>query len=419
MTAPAAVGRPPLAGGAVEVAPQFPVLDSLRAVGAVAVLTTHTAFQAGDYTGNGVWGTLLARLDVGVAIFFVLSGFLLSRPHIARAAVGAPRPATGRYYWKRFIRIYPVYVVSVVAALALIPENDGLGVSAWVRSLLMVDVYAEQGLPHGLTQMWSLAAEVAFYLVLPLLMWAILGRSRAPDVRRLAVVSAGLVATTVTWQVWGAGAVGERLPAITPNWLPGYLTWFLVGIALAHAHVSWQRHGARSRTLRALVALGALPGTCWTLAGGLMLLAATPLAGPTFLYLPTAGQGLTKNIVYAAIGGLLVLTGVFAAPGRYRQLMSTGTLRHLGHISYSLFCIHLVVLSLAWELTGFELFAGRGLEIWALTLVASLAASELLYRLVELPGMRLKNLRAGAAGPAAESAATQARSPAHTATTSR
>jgi peptidoglycan/LPS O-acetylase OafA/YrhL len=402
---------------AVDLAPQFPVLDSLRAVGSIAVLTTHTAFQAGDYTGNGAWGTLLARLDVGVAIFFVLSGFLLSRPHLARAAVGAPPPSTGRYYWKRFIRIYPVYVVSVVAALALIPENAGLGVGDWGRSLLMVDVYSEQGLPHGLTQMWSLAAEVAFYTVLPVLMWVVLGRHRVIDGRRLALVSGALVLVTVVWLVWGAAALGTVLPALTPNWLPGYLTWFLVGIGLAHAHVSWQLHGARSRTLRMLVSLGALPGTCWTLAGGLMLVAATPLAGPTFLYLPTAGQSLTKNILYAAVGGLLVLTGVFAGQGRYRALMSSGVLRHLGHISYSLFCIHLVLLSLMWELTGFELFDGHGLEIWLLTLVTSLLASEVLYRLVELPGMRLKNLRA--AGAASESAATQARTPAHRATTRR
>ena len=51
----------------------------------------------------------------------------------------------------------------------------------------------------------------------------------------------------------------------------------------------------------AATGLGSLPGTCWTLAGGLMLVAATPLAGPTFLYLPTAGQSLAKNLLYAAI----------------------------------------------------------------------------------------------------------------------
>ena len=63
-----------------QLAETFPVLDTMRAVGALAVLTTHVAFWAGDYQRHGAWGSFLARLDVGVAIFFVLSGFLLSRP---------------------------------------------------------------------------------------------------------------------------------------------------------------------------------------------------------------------------------------------------------------------------------------------------------------------------------------------------
>ena len=120
----------------LEQSPVFPVLDTLRAVGALAVLTTHSTFQSGDYVGHGVWGTLLSRLDIGVAVFFVLSGFLLSRPYLARAAAGLPHPTTGRYYWKRLLRIYPVYAVTVVLALALIDDNDGIGVGAWAAGWL-------------------------------------------------------------------------------------------------------------------------------------------------------------------------------------------------------------------------------------------------------------------------------------------
>ncbi len=74
----------PLSGAAVV--EQFPHLDSLRAVGALAVLTTHAAFWGGEYTDNGTAGRFLARLDVGVALFFVLSGFLLSRAWLQAAA---------------------------------------------------------------------------------------------------------------------------------------------------------------------------------------------------------------------------------------------------------------------------------------------------------------------------------------------
>ena len=103
----------------------FPLLDTMRAIGALCVLTTHTAFWAGDYVRHGTLGTVLARLDVGVAIFFVLSGFLLSRAWLARAADGAPGPATAPYFWKRALRIVPVYVITVVLALTFVQANDG------------------------------------------------------------------------------------------------------------------------------------------------------------------------------------------------------------------------------------------------------------------------------------------------------
>src|SRR3546814_10429783 len=81
-----------------------PALDTLRLVGATAIVVNHTAFWAGTYTAASTVGSLLARLDVGVAIFFVLSGFLLSREWFVRAAQGRPDPAIGRYYWRQIGR---------------------------------------------------------------------------------------------------------------------------------------------------------------------------------------------------------------------------------------------------------------------------------------------------------------------------
>ena len=105
----------PGAGRRAPSRPVFAVLDPLRAVGALAVLVTHATFWTGDYVRHGVLGSVLARLDVGVAIFFVLSGFLLSHHYLSRAWNREPAEPTGRYFWKRFLRIYPAYVVAVVA----------------------------------------------------------------------------------------------------------------------------------------------------------------------------------------------------------------------------------------------------------------------------------------------------------------
>lgn len=392
----------------VQQSPQFPILDTLRAVGALAVLTTHTTFQSGDYGRHGTWGILLSRLDIGVAIFFVLSGFLLSRPYLARATAGLPGPAAGRYYWKRTLRVYPVYAATVVIALGLMPENADAGPRAWLRTLLLLDVYTTDRLPYGLTQMWSLAAEVVFYLMLPLLMLTVLGRGGSLRPTRVAALLVALVALSVWWHVDLARAVGDVTTGVPMSWLPAYLTWFAVGIGLALGHVLVQERAGERGLLRLLPTLAGMPGVSWTIIVGLMLVAATPLAGPTWLVVATPGQSLTKHLLYAVIGGLVVLTGVFPVTNsRYERLMSARPLRHLGHISYSTFCIHLPVLYLVMSAGGYTLFGGNGLQIWLLTIVISLLASEALYRLVEKPGMRLRNLgrRTGASAPSPSSEA--------------
>jgi peptidoglycan/LPS O-acetylase OafA/YrhL len=402
--------------GGPELRPEFPVLDTLRAVGALAVLTTHTTFQSGEYGRHGALGTLFSRLDVGVAIFFVLSGFLLSRPYLALAVTRRGRPTTGLYYWKRFLRIYPVYAATALLALGLIDVNRELGGLAWVRTLLLVDIYTVDLLPQAMTQMWSLAVEVMFYLMLPLLMLAAVGRGRSGlQPRRVVAVLVAMTTLSVAWLLGLAEPVGEVTDGVPMTWLPAFLTWFAVGIGLALVHVLHQTRPVPPRSPRALVAsVASMPGVCWTVAGGLMLAASTPVAGPAFLFVASPSEALTKHLLYAVIAGLVVATGVFASPeGQYTRVMSTPALRHLGVISYSTFCIHLLVMRLVMSVLDYPLFAGNGLQIWALTLVLSLAASEALYRLVERPGMSLSRVRP----PWSRSAASEPTRAAQTTTT--
>lgn len=385
---------------------QFPCLDSLRAVGALAVLTTHVSFWSGDYTGNGIWGSVLARLDVGVAIFFVLSGFLLSRPWLTAAQRRTPRPAIGRYYWKRFLRIFPLYVVTAIIALTLLRDNTDIGRSGWLSTLTLTDIYVRERLPAGLTQMWSLATEVAFYVVLPLLMLLGLGR-RTFRPGRLLLLLVVMMGASIAWIAHLAYEVPGADHRAVNEWLPAFLGWFAVGIGLALLHAVHTSRACPARVSRSVERAASSPGSLWTAAAGLLLVAATPVAGPTLLVAPSPSEALTKNLLYAAIGGLLVFTGVFTSSGsRYARLMSHPVPRHLGHISYGVFCIHLPVLHFVMWLTGYALFDGHALQIFGLTLLLSLLAAEGLYRLVELPAMRLRTLgqRPSAPTTATESA---------------
>src|SRR5215472_3267343 len=151
-----------------------PALDGLRVVAAVAVLVTHV----GGMTGIGFAGTpvswVVSRGDVGVPIFFTLSGLLLYRPWAVAALSGSDGPAASGYLWRRALRILPAYwAVVVVAMLTLNPARAHSAVD-WTQYLALIQVY----IPHpwwsgsgapGLAQMWSLSVEVSFYAVLPLL----------------------------------------------------------------------------------------------------------------------------------------------------------------------------------------------------------------------------------------------------------
>ena len=370
----------------------FPLLDSMRAVGALAVLTTHTSFWAGDYLRYGTWGTFLARLDVGVAIFFVLSGFLLSRPHFVRAAAGTAAPGTGRYLWKRFLRIAPLYVVAVAVALIFIEANAALSVGDRVSTVFMLNTFVNPSNPAGLTHMWSLAVEVCFYLVLPVLMLLAVGRRHKLRPWRVLTLLVLLTALTIWWHLDGAARVGEHSSGQPMEWLPAYLTWFALGMMLALVQVLHEQ-GTWSRLTAPIVSMGRSPGSCWALAAGLMLMAATPLAGPSMVAAPTPAQSLTKNLLYAGIGGLIVVSGVFTVSGSgYVRAFGHGLARRLGWISYGIFALHLSVLHFVMWATGWPLFRGHAISIWLLTVALSLVAAELSYRIVERPALRLKNV---------------------------
>lgn len=358
----------------------IPALDSVRFIGVLAVLLTHTAFQAGIYTSTGWFGHVMSRLAVGVAVFFVLSGFLLSREWLVRAVARQPAPSARRYYWKRLWRIYPAYLVVGIVVLVGFGANHDRGPSGWLRSLLMLDPYTPHALPDAFTQTWSLTTEVAFYVALPPLMWALLGRRLHAG--RIGAGLALLGAVSIAWLLGPAqGGALSGLPS--PEWLPAYLSWFAAGMWLAVLHTS---PSTFPRAARAARRLAAVPGVCWTIALALLLVASTPLAGPWLVEPLTASQEVVRHALYLGVGVLVIVPPAFGPPtSSWVQLLSHRGARHLGHISYSLFLTHLAVIQFVLWAFGFPLFGGHFAEIVVLSLALSLLASELLYRFVERP----------------------------------
>lgn len=404
MTGPSATDQIP------PTAPTFPGLDTIRAVAAVWVVMTHVGFWTGFY-GHGLLGAMTQRLEVGVALFFVLSGFLLSYPWLRQLRTGARRDSTGRYAFKRVLRILPVYWVAVVAAVLLVPQNAGTSLPRAFDSLLLIDIYKD-GLPlEGLSQMWSLATEVAFYITLPLLM-AVLVRLVAGREWRPGRVLAVLGVIALGSLVWVALAAGPLAPwgGWVTQALPGYLGWFSIGIGFAVLDVD-RRHAVPGQELAATRwcrTAAAAPWTCWGLTAAVMFVASTPILGPVTLVGRTSTQLVCRAILFGIVAAAVVLPSIFGSPSTvYARIMAHPALRHLGHISYSLFCCHVIVIAVMFDRLDLTPFSENMWLVLGAVLAVSLAISEVLYRVVELPFLRLKNL--GRRKPAAATAETPAR----------
>lgn len=357
-------------------------LDGLRAVAACAVLLTHVGFQtgrtgvmtaAGEDTG-GLLAALLARMDLGVAVFFTLSGFLLYRPFLRARAHGRQAPDVRAYLLRRAARVLPAYWL-VLAALAVATRPDLPDLAA---NALLAQIYLPGALLPAFTQTWSLATEVSFYLLLPALA-ALLGRARSP-------VRALVTAVALGWLLAGL-SVGVDIggEALAARWLPAHLAWFAAGMLLAEAE-----RAPRESWTAPLRELAARPGTCLGLAGAAYLLATTPLAGPLGLAPAAPWQAGTKELLGTVVALMLVLPSALgpergAGGHPWHRVLGSPPARALGRVSYGIFLWHLPVLAATYAVTGWPLFSGRMVLVLLLVVPVTLVLAGVSYVLVERP----------------------------------
>lgn len=365
---------------------RYDELTSLRALAAIAVIGTHAAFWTGHYQGG--WSLVWARLDFGVAVFFALSGFLLFRTWVSAACRRDPAPSLSRYARKRALRILPAYWLVVAAAFLLVSSPSAHSWSGWLRTMTFTQVYGGLYQHRGLTQMWSLCVEVAFYAVLPAIGWLTV-RVVCRDAWRPARVASlalavGLVAPL--WYVVTREAV--TLDVSSVFWPFGFADWFAVGMALAVVAVAVEAGDWSASPLAR--AVGSAPYACWSMALALLAIAATPLAGEATLVPIPLVDALAKNLLYTAAAGLMLAPLVLGAAGstatawlRWRPLV------WLGEISYELFLVHLVVIEGVLNLMGYRTFTGSMGYVFVLTTAGSVLLAWLLKLAVDAGTSRL------------------------------
>lgn len=358
----------------------WPALDGLRAVAVLAVMVHHLngAFPGGY---------------LGVDVFFVLSGFLITSLLTGEWDRRGGRVSFRDFYARRALRLFPALGCVIVAAVVVAGLLELLGVrnaaytTATFTGLPWVVLFAgdwPRAFDHAslglLGHTWSLAVEEQFYLLWPTVFVLLLRRGLRRD--RLAISLALIAVAQMICRTAAAhaGYSSDRVFFGADTRSDG----LFIGCAVA----LWLASGRLTRQ-------GQLPGrllalAVWPAMTVLLLLFVHPslVGGPTAMSAAVLASGV-------------VLTGVVLGkvPRSLDRLLSSWQAVWIGRRSYGLYLWHYLIFTAAASLSehyikGFPVRLGQGQSIYAgytgVVVVASFIAAVLSYHFVELPALRLK-----------------------------
>lgn len=363
-------------------------MDGLRAIAAMLVVAYHSGSLAGA-TSAGPLALIAAELKAGVAVFFVISGFLLYLPFARAIGAGRTSPNWREYAARRAVRILPAYWAAL-AMLAAVGELHGVSLGDAWRFIGLGQIYSSSTLGQGLPVAWSLDVEVTFYLVLPVLAWIAArmarGSNRSGFEQQLTLI-VGLALGSLVLRLMLARSllapVEYHLGLATA--LPGMIDWFALGMALA----VW-RSAAELGTEgpRWLNAVASRPGLCWLVALALYLLGVPAQGGEVFL----ASFGVAAHAIVGVAAFFLVLPVVAPRPATQRGLvlpfLRSGLLTWLGTISYGIYLWHVSFLRVVDPLLGVPRGVLAFLGLLLLTSAGAVCLGAASWYLVERPAHR-------------------------------
>ena len=324
-----------------------PEIQGLRAVAVLAVLIFH------------IWPLALPGGYVGVDVFFVISGFLITSL-LLREAEETGGISIAAFYERRIRRLLPaatLVLVTVGLCIDLLPEVRwsetafGIGASAlyvqnWWLADRAVDYLASENAPNVVLHFWTLSVEEQYYLVWPLLFLA--------------------ATTVINWARtrprlafgWMVGCIGVASLAysvyLTPR-NPGLAyfatttrAWELALGGMLAVSTGWRYMPSRLRSVLGVLGIFSIAAACWSYG------ATTAFPGYAAL-LPTVGAAL------------VIIAGRTEAYWSADRLLGTAPFQYLGDISYSLYLWHWPVIIYFGQLTGRKISFLDGLVILAVS----------------------------------------------------
>jgi peptidoglycan/LPS O-acetylase OafA/YrhL len=410
-----ALGRFMPSSGAVR---EIAAVDGLRALAIVLVVWHHLYTRAASRqlsTGPELLGVIANFGFSGVDLFFVLSGFLLFLPFARAILSGAPFPSTTQFYYRRALRILPLYLFAV--ATLLIFQRAELLHGGHVVPLLLT-VLLLQDTTHAsmiLVQQvnivfWTLAVEWQFYLVLPWLARGIrtfVGRASGRRLfRRFAIALGALIVfglgTRVVYAIahYQFGLYPVDAPhgigiilAIISGVQGKYIETFALGMGLSVIYIVAVERRQLSRRIADLYGSGAF------------LAALAGLAACVYWYhwAPKESGHDANSWIFGTLGpwwlvlGAWVVSVCFAllafavlmGPWILHWMFSLAPLRYIGIISYSIYVWHLPIVGSIGSTVPYQFpmgYLSLSTKVW----VAVLIYCSVSYVVIERPFLSLR-----------------------------
>lgn len=323
----------------------WPQLDGLRVVSILIVFISHM----GD-----AW---LAPFEggLGVIIFFVISGFLITSLLIREERLKG-RVSIQRFYVRRVFRIVPLYMLALGATALLVALGLGVGSGDFWQRLPWLLTFNGDFVAYGtFVHSWSIGIEEKFYLVWPLLAF-----------------SAGAIVRARVWTAIALVLFCSIAAYVPPIGYFGTYTAIALGCVMSIA-----MHSGRT-----FDALRAVAGGWWTGIFTALAIAAFLLDGAS----PFTGAG---HIPFA-VAVTLVFPALILGNGWLSRALSWGPLAHIGKRTYAIYLFHVFAI----DVVNIAIPAGAtsaplGMLRLGLALGLTYLVAEVLYFTVEQPMIRL------------------------------